>query len=76
VGLDLRKNKIPGIKKEEIIPAVKDEEWQEFRKSLKGLSNDEKIDKLEQWLQKHPGRKGEVQVINYWNALRRGGQVK
>ena len=74
--LDLRKNQVPKIRKEDIDPAIKDEKWQEFRKSLKGLSTDEKTDKLEQWLKDHPGKKGEIQVINYWNALRRGGQIK
>jgi len=74
--LDLSKNIVPKIKKEDIDPAIKDEEWQTFRKSLKGLSTNEKRTKLENWLTTHPGHKGKVQVINYWNALRRGGQVK
>ena len=75
--LDLRKKKIPRIKKEEIMDAIKDDKWQEFRRSLKGLSTEEKLDKLESWLESHPGSsKARVQVINYYNALKRGGQIK
>ena len=76
MSLDLRKNQVPKIRKDEIDPAIKDEAWQKFRRSLKGLSTLEKTERLEQWLKNHPGRKGIVQVVNYWNALRRGGQVK
>jgi len=74
--LDLRNKHIPKIKKDEIDPAVKDTKWQDFRRSLKGLDTEEKLDELEQWLIDNPGRKSEIQVINYYNALKRGGQVK
>jgi len=73
--LNLRKE-LPKIDKGEIDDAINDPEWQEFRVSLKGLSTEEKLNKLEQWLKIHKGHKAKVQVINYMNALKRGGQVK
>ena len=77
MGLSLKNLKdIPKIDKEEIDKAIDDEKWQEFRKSLKGISTEEKLDKLQEWLNSHKGsRKAEVQVINYINALKRGGQL-
>jgi len=77
MGLSLKNLKdIPKINKEEIDKAIDDKKWQEFRKSLKGLSTEEKLDKLQEWLNSHKGsRKAEVQVINYINALKRGGQL-
>lgn len=60
----------------EIQRAVRDPQWQEFRKSLKGLSTEEKLNKLRSWLLRHPGsKKAQIQVQNYKNALKRGGQL-
>ncbi len=67
------------LKKSEIqpgSPAIRDTEWQKFRKSLKGLSTEAKLRKLHTWQQTHPGHKAKVQVQNYINALKRGGQIK
>jgi len=67
------------LKKEEIQPDhtfIKDKKWQEFRKSLKGLSNAEKYKQLSKWLRSHNNsHRSKVQVTNYINALKRGGQV-
>ena len=66
------------LKKSEIqptSPAIKDAAWQKFRNSLHGLSTEAKMQKLAAWKSAHPGRKGVVQVENYKNALRRGGQL-
>lgn len=61
---------------QEIRESVNDELWQRFRESLKGLPTEDKLDKLDWWLQEHRGsRKADVQVSNYINALRRGGQL-
>lgn len=64
------------VTRTEIREAVRDEAWQKFRRSLKGLSTEEKLRKLRAWKRAHPGRKAEVQVQNYINALKRGGQIK
>jgi hypothetical protein len=56
--------------------AVKDEAWQKFRKSLKGLSTQEKLKKLRTWKKNHKSGKAKIQVQNYFYALKRGGQVK
>lgn len=67
------------LKKEEIQPDhpfINDKKWQEFRKSLKGLSNVEKYKQLSKWLSSHNNsHRSKVQVTNYINALKRGGQV-
>ncbi len=61
----------------EIKEAVADNEWQTFRLTLKGVSTAEKLDALEDWLETHKSsRKAQVQVTNYVNALKRGGQIK
>lgn len=54
---------------------VQDEEWQEFRLSLKGKPTRIKLELLALWKESHPDRRGQVQVDNYLNALKRGGQL-
>lgn len=57
---------------------VKDEVWQGFRASLKGLSTEVKLDWLRGWLETNidmAPRRTRVQVDNYINALKRGGQL-
>jgi hypothetical protein len=68
--------------------AVENEEWQAFRLTLKGLSTEEKLDKLhELWDNKlRPGvlnndhkylpRRWQVAIDNYLQALHRGGLIK
>lgn len=69
-----------------IAEAVDNEEWQEFRVSLKGTSTQYKINQLEQyWLTSHDwdvpgGHNGSdcdvcIRVDNYVKALCRGGQL-
>lgn len=63
--------------------AVLNQEWQVFRLSLKGLSTEEKLDKLNSFLnEKYVYQAGAGRVIdrnwkvpidNYINALKRGG---
>jgi uncharacterized protein (DUF934 family) len=70
---------VPSVTKSEIVNhCINDENWQKFRRSLKGLPTTQKLIKLADWLvtaedQLRPG--AEVQVANYINALRRGGQL-
>lgn len=54
-----------------------DEDWQAFRRSMKGLPTPEKLSMLLSWQLKnsHRGRRTQVQVDNYINALKRGGQL-
>lgn len=71
--------KVQPLKKKDIqpnSPAIKDAGWQKFRKSLKGLSTAEKLRKLKGWQRQHPGKQSAIQVANYINALKRGGQLK
>lgn len=69
------------ISQDEIMWAIKDDEWQAFRRSLKGLSTVQKLRKLHWWLSQSlfdfdkDHRKRQVQVMNYINALKRGGQL-
>lgn len=61
----------------EIHKAVKGKKWQDFRKSLKGLSTKTKLSKLSNWVSNHKGSpQAKLQASNYKNALRRGGQLK
>jgi hypothetical protein len=60
-------------------------EWQKFRESLKGLPTEVKLDRLNEWYHKKiklQGSEGRlaiyavsIQVSNYINALKRGGQL-
>lgn len=60
---------------------VKDAAWQEFRLSLKGISTEAKLRKLNQYRANRLyatgelARRYEVQIDNYLNALKRGGQL-
>ena len=55
---------------------VAQENWQTFRKSLKGLPTEEKLTKLSGWLRsRRGGGCTKTQVDNYINALKRGGQL-
>jgi hypothetical protein len=61
-----------------IAEAVDNEIWQEFRKSLKGLSTQDKLRKLEHYLDtEHRVLEYDrlIQVDNYTKALCRGGQL-
>lgn len=61
---------------------VEDAEWQKFRLSLKGLPTHVKLQKLLEWRAQHQPfsyalvpKKTQVQIDNYLNALKRGGQL-
>lgn len=65
----------------EIAEAVSDPKWQKFRRSLKGKSTSDKLSELNWYRSTHMGadatlpRKYQVQIDNYINALKRGGQL-
>lgn len=60
----------------EVLLCTGQSRWQRFRKSLRGLSIDEKFSKLNSWLRmRNRSHCSKVQVTNYVNALRRAGQV-
>lgn len=53
-------------------------DWQHFRRSLKGLPTEVKLDQLAKWYDRRVDmqpRMTTVQVDNYINALKRGGQL-
>lgn len=70
---------------EEIRLAITDDSWQRFRLSLKGLTTEDKLDRLNAYRQnllnngyliaQRRTREVEVRVDNYINALKRGGQL-
>jgi len=74
---------------EQILPAINDSTWQMFRASIKGISTQEKLKALEEyiWDKAIPVEDSmykkclipkvvAVRVTNYVNALKRGGQLK
>lgn len=70
-------NPLPKIEIDAALAAVKDADWQELRLSLKGESTPTKIRRLNGWLRKkNNSSRAKLQVINYMNALLRGGQLK
>jgi hypothetical protein len=60
--------------------AIQHEDWQKFRKSLKGKPTREKLNGLDYWLRdftlssRYEERR--IQIQNYLNALARGGFIK
>jgi len=61
------------MKRADIQIAIKDQEWQSFRISLKGKSTKDKLKDLADYLNKGRTHNKEIQVQNYINALRRAG---
>lgn len=65
----------------EIREAIADEGWQRFRRSLKGLSTEDKLQQLEGYISRREMSRGkmtrieQVRIDNYINALLRGGQL-
>ena len=71
-------HQVPTLTQETIFWAIDDEVWQSFRKQLKGLTTKTKLIKLNEYLVGAPLNKVDrrrVQVANYINALKRGGQL-
>ena len=64
------------MKREEIQRAVGSREWQTFRRSLLGLSMNDKLRLLRDYAATHKTRVGQIQVQNYINALKRAGLLK
>lgn len=65
----------------EIREAINDENWQRFRLSLKGLSTEAKLRRLDAYVSNREvtgryNRVEQVRIDNYINALLRGGQLK
>jgi len=66
---------------DEVLMYVRDNEWQNFRLSLKGLPTTEKLQRLSQRRQDKMDhlcvlpRQEQVRIDNYINALKRGGQL-
>lgn len=67
---------VMSLTRDEIMQAVNDPKWQEFRLSLKGLPTYRKLIMLDEYLKTHTARVDKVRVDNYINALLRGGQLK
>jgi hypothetical protein len=68
-----------GLTQYEIRGAVAFEDWQEFRKSLKGVPTSDKLKRLWDWLEDIGTTSNQddkdIQVLNYLNALARGGVI-
>ena len=57
---------------------VGDEDWQAFRRTMKGMPTTVKLEMLDRWFLKNvieKPRRTQVQVDNYLKALKRGGQL-
>ena len=67
----------PPPSREEIHKAIKYDDWQELRISLKGVSTEAKLRALRAFLKKeNNSRVARVVVHNYVNALKRGGLLR
>ena len=70
---------VSGMTQAEILLAVRDDNWQAFRRSLKGITTEEKLKRL-LWYRRNASDPGNTKAIyirvdNYINALLRGGQL-
>ena len=64
------------LNRKEIKQAIKDNDWQEFRLTLKGQSTKQKLRMLRQWKRKNKNsKKSLIQTENYINALKRAGRL-
>lgn len=66
---------LPYTSSEVTLFCVQDEKWQKFRKTLKGTPTFKKLEYLSIYRPEKPTRRHQVQIDNYINALRRGGQL-
>jgi hypothetical protein len=64
----------------QIREAIDEPHWQEIRLSMKGIPTDNKLGRCRLWLTDKcttvPIEQREIQVMNYLNALARGGQIE
>ena len=78
-GQDRWEHEVSSYTMDEVHHYIKDDNWQRFRLSLKGISTMGKLAKLRMYRAGHGGneigRKYRVQIDNYINALKRGGQL-
>ncbi len=72
--------KVPRLSQFEIYDAVHNTDWQILRLKLKGLSTEEKLNQLRDYidfdtegLSLQELKRREIRVANYINALKRGG---
>jgi len=70
------RRKVQTLRMDEILEAVDDPKWQEFRLSLKGIPTHRKLIMLDEYLRTHTSDVDKIRVDNYINALLRGGQLK
>lgn len=81
--MDVWPHEVKPMTRGEIMAAVPALPWQAFRRSLKGLSTEEKLDRLDEYRTRvfrdasvpMIKRFHEVCIDNYINALLRGGQL-
>lgn len=70
------------LRRETILRVVKCTHWQDLRFDMKGLGREEKLAMLASWLKTPspgcvcPYADRAVQVVNYLNALSRGGLIE
>lgn len=75
--MDWKKLYFGHMLKDEVLSAVKDEEWQRIRISMKGTTTQFKYDTLCAYLKGHEeDRLRQVRITNYVTALSRGGLIK
>jgi hypothetical protein len=64
------------LTRDEIMKHIPDREWQEVRLSMKGMPTLDKLHTLELWWDENEQNwSSTVQIVNYLNALKRGGQL-
>lgn len=71
-------HEVPRLTVCEISKAIKDPDWQAFRRGLKGQPTSTKLHLLHKYLTISPREElpaREIRVANYINALKRGGQL-
>lgn len=72
----MRRLEFTGYSRDEMLHAVNDAHWQKVRLQMKGMSTRQKLDILRLYLiQQKYQRAASIQVNNYLDALRRGGQL-
>ncbi len=74
--MDWEKLILKKCSRKEVSEFTKDPVWQDFRKTIKGLTSQEKYSKLTVYLEYHNTHKARVQVTNYVGALKRAGLIK
>lgn len=64
------------LTRDEIAFCIKDPDWQKVRRAMKGQTTEQKLEMLQDWYRYNGAtRCTRVQIVNYLNALKRGGQI-